>query len=158
MKTADTAELLRRHPFFAGLDEPALAFIAGCCTNVRFSAGQYVLREGQPADTFYLVRGGRVAIEVGAPGRETIIIDTVRAGEILGFSWLFPPYRCQFDARAVELTRALSIDGACLRAKCDQDPRLGYQLMQRIAGVMRQRLQSARLGLLDVYSSPTPAG
>ena len=155
MRSRGIPDLLRHHPFFAGLDEAALAFIAGCCANVRFEASQHVFREGEPADAFYVVRAGRVAIEVVAPARGGLVIDSVGAGEVLGFSWLFPPYRCQFDARALEPVRAVSVDAICLRAKCDEDPGLGYVLMQRIAGVMRQRLQSARLRLLDLYA---PAG
>ncbi len=157
MDTSGIAELLHRHEFFTGLSEESLAFIAGCCTNVRFAAGEYVFQEGEPADTFYVVRSGRVAIETGAPGRSPLVIDTVDEGDVLGFSWLSPPYLCQFDARALESTRTTSIDATCLRAKCDEDPVLGYMLLQRITGVMRQRLQSARIRLLDLYS-PASAG
>jgi CRP/FNR family transcriptional regulator, cyclic AMP receptor protein len=152
MATADIAALLRDHAFFADLDDEALAFVAGCCVNVRFDAGEYVFREGEPADSFYVLRAGRAAIEIGSPDRGTLVIDTVGEGEVVGISWLAPPYRTQFDVRAVELVRAISVDATCLRAKCDEDPRLGYLLMQRIAGIMRQRLQSARIRLLDLYS------
>ena len=157
MDTSGIAELLHRHEFFAGLEEESLEFIAGCCTNVRFAAGEYVFHEGEPADTFYVLRSGRVAIEAGAPARSPLVIDTVDKGDILGFSWLSPPYLCQFDARALETTRATCFDAACLRNKCDEDPRLGYVLLQRLTVVMRQRLQSARIRLLDLYS-PVSAG
>lgn len=150
-------KLLGRHPFFAGLDEEALAFIAGCCTNVRLAEGEYIFREGGPADAFYVVRAGRVAIEISSPERGVLVIDSVGAGETAGMSWLSPPYRCQFDARAVEPTRAIRINATCLRDKCEEDARLGYLLMQGIAGVMRQRLQSARIRLLDLYRH-APAG
>ncbi|HUH07920.1 MAG TPA: cyclic nucleotide-binding domain-containing protein [Egibacteraceae bacterium] len=152
MTTSDIRDLLGRHAFFAGLDEAALEFIAGCGANVRFAAGDYVFRQGEPADEFYVIRAGRVAVEIASPDRGPLVIDTVGEGETLGVSWLFPPYRCQFDARAVELTRAVSLDAVCLRAKCEEDPRLGFALMQRVAGVMRQRMQSARIRLLDLYS------
>lgn len=151
MEQHDLKALLGTHSFFQGLDEGALAFIVGCGTNVRFDVGRYILREGEPADAFYVVRSGRVGIEIGSPDRGPTMIDTIGEGEILGVSWLVPPYRWWFDARALELTRAVSLDATCLRAKCDEDPRLGYQLMQRLAGVMQRRLQSARIRLLDVY-------
>jgi CRP/FNR family transcriptional regulator, cyclic AMP receptor protein len=149
---AGLAQLLRRHPFFGDLDDDALALIAGCCRNVRLAAGEYLFREGEPADVFYIVRAGRVAIEVHSPDRGALVIDTLGEAEVAGISWLSPPYRCQFDVRAVEPTRAITVDATCLRAKCAEDPRLGYLLMQSIAGVMRQRLQSARIRLLDLYS------
>jgi CRP/FNR family transcriptional regulator, cyclic AMP receptor protein len=162
MESAGIAELLGRHGFFTDLDDEARAFVAGCGRNVRFASGEYLFREGAPADAFYVVRAGRIAIEVAAPDRGALVIDTVGDDEVLGFSWLFPPYRCELDARAVEAARAIAFDAACLRAKCAEDPRFGFVLMQQIAGVMRQRLQSARIRLLDLYSrapdSPARAG
>jgi CRP-like cAMP-binding protein len=92
-----------------------------------------------------------VAIEVAAPGSRPITVETVGAGEVVGFSWLFEPYVWQFDARAVEPVTAIALDGVCLRGKCEEDPRLGYELMRRFAAVMTERLQATRLQLLDVY-------
>jgi CRP/FNR family transcriptional regulator, cyclic AMP receptor protein len=156
MQAREIRELLQRHAFFAGLDERVVTLIADCGTNTQFAAGEYIAHEGDPADRFYVVRVGRVALEIAAPGRGPLMIDTVGEGEILGVSWLIQPYRWQFDARAVELTRAIGLDATCLRAKCDEDPRLGYVLMQRFARVLLQRMQSARIRLLDLYShAPT---
>jgi CRP/FNR family transcriptional regulator, cyclic AMP receptor protein len=152
MTTADIYDLLRHHPFFKDLEESAVEFIAGCGMNVRFAAGEYIFREGEPANTFYVVRAGNVGLEIASPDRGSLMIETVGEDEILGVSWLFPPYRWQFDARALELTRAISLDATCLRAKCDEDPGLGYALMQRVAETMSRRLQSARIRLLDLYS------
>lgn len=153
METHNIRELLGEHPFFAGLSADDLEFIAGCGTNVAFHAGEYVFREGEPADRFYVIRSGRVALEITSPDRGALTLDSIIEGGILGVSWLFPPYRWQFDARAVEPTRALGFDAVCLRAKCDAEPRLGYQLMQRIAGVLQERMQSARMRLLDLYGN-----
>jgi CRP/FNR family cyclic AMP-dependent transcriptional regulator len=143
--------LLAKHPFFHGMTEADLRLIAGCAANARFGAGEYLFREGEAADQFYLVRQGRVALEVHAPGRGTITILSAKEGEVLGFSWLMPPYRWVFDARALQLTRAIVFDGGCLREKCEADPQLGYDLMKRVARVMMQRLEAASVQLLDVY-------
>lgn len=145
------ADLLSRQPFFAGLDAEALGFIADCGENVHFEAGRYLFREGNDADRFFVVRDGHVALESYAPGRGPLVIDTVAAGELLGISWLVPPYRLMFDARAVVDVRATAFDGACIRAKCEHDAELGFELMQRVAVVMQKRLQSARVRLLDLY-------
>ena len=144
-------QLLTEHPFFAGLPEADLAFIAGCATNVHLRAGEALFREGQAADRFFVVRHGRVAIEVHEPAGGAVTVDTVDDGDIVGWSWLVPPYRWVFDARAVESTSAVAFDGACLRGKCDADPRLGYLLLQRVSTVMFQRLEASRVRLLDLY-------
>jgi CRP-like cAMP-binding protein len=144
-------QLLAEHPFFAGMEPKDLALIAGCGTNARLEAGDYLFREGEPADRFYLLRSGRAVVEVHDPARGTITVLSAGEGEVLGFSWLMPPYRWVFDARALELTRALVFDGACLRDKCEADARLGYDLLKRVTGVMMQRLEAASVQLLDVY-------
>ena len=85
------------------------------------------------------------------PARGAVVIETIEAGEVVGWSWLFPPYQWHFDARAVSLVRATSFDGVCLREKCEQDPAFGYDLMSRFTQVLIERLQWTRLRLLDVY-------
>ena len=151
MDTID--DLLARHPFFEGLKPEYLALIAGCGQNVHFAAGAYLLREGEAADTFYAIRGGRVAVETYVPTRGAVTLETLGEGEILGWSWLFPPYKWQFDARALGDVRATAFDAVCLRTKCDADPTLGYELMKRLARPISSRLASARRQLLDVYGS-----
>lgn len=145
------AELIASSPVFAGLEDDDLALIAGCAQNVGFDDGELLFREGGEADTFYLVRRGRVSFELHTPGRGGLVIDTADAGDVVGWSWLFPPYRWHYDARAAEPVRAIAFDGACLRGKCAEDTRLGYELMQRFAQVMIDRLQHTRFRLLDVY-------
>jgi CRP/FNR family transcriptional regulator, cyclic AMP receptor protein len=144
--------LLAAHPFFADLEPRFLQVVAGCAANGRFPAGTFLGREGESANQFYLLRHGKVALQIHLPDRGALTIETLEAGEVLGWSWLFPPYRWHFDAQALELTRALVFDGQCLRAKCEADHDLGYVLMQRFAHVMLQRLQATRLQLLDLYS------
>jgi CRP/FNR family transcriptional regulator, cyclic AMP receptor protein len=146
-------QYLPDHPFFAGLDTRALALVAGCGTNVSFAAGEFLFREGKPADQFFVVRRGRVAIEVHGPAAGTKVVDTADTGDVVGWSWLVPPYRWLFDARAVEATGAVAFDGRCLRGKCEQDPRLGYELMKLVNQVMFGRLVATRVRLLDLYGT-----
>jgi CRP-like cAMP-binding protein len=147
------AELLEEHPFFKGLRPEDIALIAGCGQNVMFREDEFIFREGEPADRFYIIRHGRVALETHVPARGPLIIETIAEGDVLGWSWLFPPYRWSSDARAVGVTRAVSLDGVCLRGKCDEDPRLGYELMRRFARIIMDRLSATRLRLLDIYGN-----
>jgi CRP/FNR family cyclic AMP-dependent transcriptional regulator len=149
METIDN--LLSRHEFFKGLKPEYLTLVAGCGRNVHFDAGTYLLREGETADRFFAIRGGSVAVETYVPSRGPVTLQTFGEGEILGWSWLFPPYVYQFDARAREDVRATAFDGACLRTKCDADPALGYELMKRVARLVSSRLEATRRQLLDVY-------
>lgn len=149
----DIADLLRHHPFAEGLDEETLALVAGCAKNVILQPGDYLQREGAAADSFYLVRHGAVALETFVPGRGPFTFLTVKSGEILGADWLIPPYRSSFDARAIELTRAIAFDGKCLRGKCEADPRVGYEMMKRFIPPLVKRLQSARMQALGMYDA-----
>jgi CRP-like cAMP-binding protein len=154
METLDA--LLSKHPFFQGLREEYLTLVAGCGSNVHYEAGRVLFREGEKADRFWAIRQGSVSVEVHAPHRGPIVVQTVGEGEILGWSWLFPPYLWQFDARARESVRATAFDGACLRGKCDDDPALGYELMKRLARVVSRQLEATRLQLLDLYGPAAP--
>ena len=145
------AGLLSDVPLFAGLEPAQLDLVAGCGSNVGFEEGEYLFREGSDADTFFLLRHGSVALELFTPPRGSLTIETLEAGEVVGWSWLFAPYRWHFDARAMSLVRATAFDGVCLRTKCDDDPALGYALLSRFASVMIDRLQMTRIRLLDVY-------
>jgi CRP-like cAMP-binding protein len=146
-------EILAQVPFFEGLAEDEIALIAGCGRNVRFDAGETIFRQGDAADTFYVVRHGTVAVGNFVPPRGELVIETLESGDLLGWSWLFPPYRSHFDARALSTVRATQFDGACLRDKCAADPVLGRDLMGRFAQVLIERLQWTRLRLLDVYGN-----
>jgi CRP/FNR family transcriptional regulator, cyclic AMP receptor protein len=149
MKTIDV--LLRDTPLFSDLPESTLELVAGCGINVRVGEGEMLFREGDQADTFYLLREGRIALEMHVPARGAMAIETLEAGDVVGWSWLFPPHTWHFDARVLDPVAAVAFDAACLRGKCDADPALGYQLMRRFAQVMMERLQWTRIRLLDVY-------
>jgi CRP-like cAMP-binding protein len=144
-------KVLAAHPFFEGMDKEHLAMIVECATNVRFDAGVPIFREGDDANQFYLLRQGKVAVEIYSPAKHAITIETLDEGDILGWSWIIPPYKWRFDAKAVELVRAIGLDGRCLRAKCDEHTDLGYDLLKRFSNIFNQRLQSTMLQLLDLY-------
>jgi CRP-like cAMP-binding protein len=146
------ADYLPEHPFFAGLDPAALELAAGCAVNVHFDPDEFLFHEGDPADTFYVLRHGRVSIQTRTPVG-AVVLDSAHDGDVVGWSWLIPPYTWTFDARATDDVSAIAFDGACLRAKCENDATLGYHLLQRVVQVMSTRLHSARVRLLDIYGS-----
>ena len=149
MKTLES--ILANHPFFANLKAEYLALVTGCASNVKFEAGQFIHRQDEEADSFYIIREGKVALEICPPGKKAITVQTVSDGEILGWAWLVPPYHWQFDAQAVELTRAIVLDGKCLRNKCGEDHTLGYELLSRLLPIIGQTMEATRLQLLDIY-------
>jgi CRP/FNR family transcriptional regulator, cyclic AMP receptor protein len=140
------------HPFFAGLESNYPNLLTGCASNARFDRGTYLFKEGEEANEFYLIRAGKVALEIFAPQRKPIMVATLGEGEILGWSWLLPPYQRKFHAQAIEPVRAIALDGKCLRTKCEQNHDLGYEILKRFAQIMVQRLEATRLQLLDVYA------
>ncbi len=146
-------QLLAENPFFEGMSEAHLKTMAGCGKLVHFREGEFLLREGEKADTFYLVRDGGVAIESHDPASGPLSVTRIAAGGVTGFSWLFPPYRNSFDSLALTKVSALALDGACLRGKAEADHELGYQLMKRFAQLMLDRLKATRRQLLDVYAN-----
>lgn len=151
VQVENLGRILDEHPFFSGIDAELRDLMVGCAANERFEAGQYIFREGGEASKFYLIRHGSVGLEIYAPGKPPLVVETLHDGDILGWSWLVAPYRWSFDARAQTLTRAISLDGVCLRRKMEADPRLGYDVMKRFVPVMGQRLAAARLQMLDLY-------
>ena len=118
---------------------------------MHFDAEQYILHEGEEATNFYIIHQGKVALEIFTSDRGPITIQTIGEGDVLGWSWLIPPYHWHYDARAIEPTSAIALDAKCLRAKCEEDHDLGYELLKRFAHVITQRLEATRLQLLDVY-------
>jgi len=150
MKTM--ASLIRDHLFMVGIDEGYIETVAGCAKNVVYSAGTYIFREGSLANAFFLIREGHVALEVYAPQLGNRVVQTLGPQEILGEAWLVPPYVHDFDARATDNVRAFAFDAGCLRDKCEADPAIGYTLMKRFVPIVVQRLQAARLQMMDVYA------
>jgi CRP/FNR family transcriptional regulator, cyclic AMP receptor protein len=143
--------LLAKHPFFQDLKPEHLKVLVGCASNVVFNSGQFLFREGEDANQFYIIRQGKVGVETFSPVRGAIPIHTRGQGEALGWSWLIAPYKWHFDARAYELTRAIALDGKCLRDKCAADHDFGYEILKRVSQVIAERLEATRLQLLDMY-------
>jgi CRP/FNR family transcriptional regulator, cyclic AMP receptor protein len=145
--------IIGEHPFFHGMEEHHLKFIAACAKNVRFEEGQVIFHEGDEANQFYFIREGLIAVELMIPQRGFTTVQTVGDGEVLGWSWLLPPYRWHFGGRALEPTRGLSFDGKCLRTKCEEDHDLGYEILKRFTHIISERLDATRLQLLDLYGA-----
>jgi CRP-like cAMP-binding protein len=151
MTIRDVESLLVESRLFADLAPAHLETIAGCASIAHFEEGEVIFREGGDADAFYVLRSGSVALETHVPGRGPARLMTLHDEDVLGWSWLFPPYRWHLDARALEHTRAVAFDGGCLRDKSAADHELGYELLRRFAEVIVSRLQATRFQLLDVY-------
>ena len=139
------------YPFFADLPGHHIEAVAGCASNVRFEAGSFIFHEGEEAERFYLIREGKVVLQICSDRRGPLNILTLEEGDILGWSWLFPPYYWHFAARATEPTKAIFFYGTRLREQCEEDHDLGYELMKRFARIIEQRLDATRWQLLDVY-------
>jgi CRP-like cAMP-binding protein len=144
-------DILTTHPFFIDLPEQHIEALVGCVSNVRFEAGNIIFRDGEEANHFYLIREGKVSLQVFPERHGPLTILTLSEGDILGWSWLFPPYRWKFSARAIEPTRAFAVDAKCLREKAEHDHDLGYEILKRFAHVVEGRLEATRLHLLNVY-------
>ena len=140
------------HPFLAGMNHTQLTLLTDCAVTRHFNTHRTILREGEFANGFYLIEAGKVALESVACSGESIPIQIVGAGDLLGWSWMFPPYVWQFTARAIEPTTALFFYASILREYCEKDHSLGYELLKRISAVMVTRLQAAHGQLVSVYS------
>ena len=147
--------VLREHPFFTEFDQRYRALVAGCAANLVVPANAYVYREGEPANHFYLIRTGRVAIEVFVPGKAPIIVETLsgRRPDGLVVAGAAVPLQLRRQGN-VELTRLISLDAACLRGKMEEDPVLGYELYKRFSPVIAARVAAARRQMIDMYGHP----
>ena len=147
-------ETLASTRMFRNLTPEQLTGVAALGENAEFADGASLLIEGQPADSFFLIRDGFVALQTESPAG-VITIETLHNGDPVGWSWLFEPYLNHFDARSRGVTHGVRFDGAALRARCLQEPELGYELMRSFASVIVERLDATRLRLLDVYGRAT---
>jgi CRP/FNR family transcriptional regulator, cyclic AMP receptor protein len=150
VQTESIATRVALHPFLAGMNRAQLALLTDCAMATHFKKGQIILREGDFANRFYLVESGKVVLESGAGLSEPVVLETISAGDLLGWSWMFPPYLWQFTARAVEPTTAIFFYGTILREYCEKDHSLGYGLFKRMSAVMVKRLQAARQRMISL--------
>ena len=143
--------IMNPHPFFSGLCTEHLRTLARMAQRTQFRKGQFIFREGELANRFYLIYHGKVAIESAAGQLGTIPLQVLREGDVLGWSWLFPPYVWHFDARALDVTDATHLPGVQLRELCEMDSSLGYEIFKRISEVVVRRLQASRLTVLKAF-------
>jgi CRP/FNR family transcriptional regulator, cyclic AMP receptor protein len=145
--------IIENHPFFKDLEPHFLELVTGCASNVRFEAGESIFRQGDDANQFYLIRQGKVALEVCPPNCDPVVVQTTSDGEILGWAWIVPPYHYHCDAVAIELTRAIQFDGQCLRKKCETDHSLGYTVLSRLLPIIGKTMEATQLQLTDIYGN-----
>jgi len=143
--------VLKATQLFSDLSDYHIATISECANHMRFNAKDKIYAEGDPADRFMIVQEGRVAIDMETPHRGVLTVHTVSPGEVLGWSWLFPPHEWHYNARAVHHTKAIALDADCLRARIERDAELGYELMKRFSAIMLNRLEATRMQLMDIY-------
>jgi CRP-like cAMP-binding protein len=148
-----TYEMLKAHPFLAGVVPSEIALLAGCARPTVFAANERIFDEGHDAQRFWLICAGRVRLDTLIPGRGPVVVETLGPGTVLGWSWLAPPYRWHFGAQALAGTTAVELDAPAVRDLCDQHPALGYRLMNGFVQVVADRLQNTRIRLLDLYGA-----
>ena len=153
MQTHDIVALLASQPILAEFDPAALAELAGCAVLDSWHEGTTIFREGEAAEALWLIRRGTVAIEIAAPGRAPLVVETLHPGDVLGWSWLVPPHRFMADARALTDAGGLRLDAACLRRKCDAQPAIGYRLFKSWLPHLTARMRAQRLQMLDLYGA-----
>ena len=143
--------ILAAHPFCKGLDSRYLKLIVECAERRTFTPGQFLCRDEEEARKFYVIHHGRVAVEIYRPRRGAVTIQTLGEGEVLGWLWFDQPYHWHLDARALDLTRVISLDVPCLLKKCNQDPAFGYELMRRYAHHLAVQFRVTKVQLADFY-------
>ncbi len=153
MDIKNIEKVVNEHPFFKGMQKEYINELIGCASNAGFKTGENIFRQSEQANHFYIITTGRVAVEIESADRGAITIQTVEPGNVLGWSWLFPPYIWHYDARASEATDTIAFDARCLVGKCESNPALGYDLMKRFSGVVIERLQATHLQLMDMYGA-----
>jgi CRP-like cAMP-binding protein len=148
------ADYLAAHAFFATMNEDYIKLLSEFVTERQVAKGEVLFQQGKAADKFYLVRKGRVSVQVPALVGPPLELQVLGDDQMLGWSWLIPPYRWSFLARAVEDTKLLEFDGHAIRARCEEDPKFGYELFKRFTALMSERLDAARQKMMDQWNPP----
>jgi len=147
-------QILDRHPFLSGLDRRFLPQLARLASHKKFEAQQMIFHESRPAKELYLICQGKIGIETALLGIGDLVVQTLGAGEVVGWSWLLPPYEYHYSARALEPTEVIVLNGEALRGQCESDHDLGYEMMKRFALVIVQRLAATRAQFLH-FAEPS---
>jgi CRP-like cAMP-binding protein len=147
-------EYLAAHEFFAGLNQDFIDILSEFGIEKHIKAGEALFQQGKVADKFYLLRNGKVSVQVPALVGPPLELQVLGENQILGWSWLIPPYRWNFQARAVEDTDLIEFDGSAILARCEKDTDFGYELFKRFTGLMSARLEAARLKMMDQWNPP----
>jgi len=145
-------DYLPTHAFFSELDDSFMKFLSDSATELKIKKGDVLFRQGERADKFYLLRNGQMSVQVPALMGPTLEIQTLGEDQMLGWSWLIPPYRWNFQARALEDSDLLEFDGSAILARCEEDPKFGYELLKRFATLMSERLDAARQKMMDEWN------
>ena len=143
------------HPFLAGMSHQHLALLTDCAMAVQFNKGDVIFREGEQANRFYLLETGEIILTADDSSWNAVLIDTIGAGDLLGWSWMFPPYTWRFTARVTRPTKAIFFYGTILREYCERHPSLGYELLKRMTAVMNRRMQAARAKIVAIHDRTT---
>lgn len=154
MNEGSIEKFLSRHEFFQGLEEDDIRFLAGAAQVKALDKDEVLFRFDAPADRFYLLREGRVSIEIAAIEGPPLELQRLEPGALLGWSWLIPPYRWSFQARAEEPGEVIEFDGKAVLERCESNPAFGYQLLKRFSSLMSQRLEYARRKMMDEWNPP----
>ncbi|HEV7206933.1 MAG TPA: cyclic nucleotide-binding domain-containing protein [Jatrophihabitans sp.] len=149
-----TADELLDFPALAGLDAEHRQLLADLAETVTLPPGERIFEEGQVADACWLIRTGRVTLDAGQPAGPRYVVQTLGPGDVLGWSWLVPPYRWQLGASAAEAVTAVRLDAAAMRAAAETDPAFGYPLLLGFVTALLPRLHGTRARLLDLYGNP----
>ncbi|MDD5321259.1 MAG: cyclic nucleotide-binding domain-containing protein [Methylococcales bacterium] len=155
MNNPSTTEYLSAHEFFSEFSDDVLKFLCESSSTREIKKGEILFRQGENADKFYVVRSGRVSIQIPAIMGPVLEIQTLGKDQVLGWSWLISPYKWNFQTRAEEDSELLQFDGTAILARCEQDPQFGYELLKKFAGLMSERLNAARQKMMDEWN---PAG
>lgn len=151
MNVQATSSLLADQHFFAGMSDEHLDAIASCASERHFEEGRFMVLRGKPAQDFFLIRSGRVALEIHA-GNKNVLISTVPPGGVIGWSWLEDPFEWRYDVRVLEDVEAIAFNANCVREKCESDPAFGYEMYKRFMHLVIKRLMASRVQLVDLYS------
>jgi CRP-like cAMP-binding protein len=152
MSNQSTAEYLSAHEFFSEFSDDVLKFLCECSSMREIKKGQILFLQGEHADRFYVIRKGRISLQMPAIMGPTMEIQSVDEGQILGWSWLISPYQWNFQTKAEEDSELLQFDGTAILARCEQEPKFGYELLKKFAVLMSVGLNAARQKMMNEWN------